>query len=377
MLKKILMVFGIIFLVLAGLIALFKYYPEPDVVVPKLNDIAELDSFVEKVVKDNGLPSMAVAVLDSTRVRHISAFGLRNKWGTTPVTTADIYHLGSNTKAITGVLVGMYIDDGLLDWETTIVDALPNLSTNIHTRFHDVTIHELLTHTSGVPANFNLFSDYSEFEMHQSRLEHIKESLKKDSHHKRSEFLYSNLGYVIVGTMLEQLTGKTWEELVEERIFTPLQMESAGFGVPGSLGKEDQPWGHKRISALLDFIPVQFDNVAAMGPGATVHTNTEDWAKFLSFQLFSRDTSMLSSSQRDKLLAPIKDDYACGWLVPSTDLEELVYTHSGSNTLNYSNSWLIPEKNIGVLININAASNNMSQIIKEVRREILSVITSQ
>ena len=361
---KYLKIFGLFFVFLALSIAVLFYYPESEIKIPELNDITELGSFIEQVVIDNELPSMTVALLDSTGIQQFSVFGVRKKGGNSLVTKSDKYHLGSNTKAMTSVLAGM------------IIDVFPEFSDRIHTDYHDVTIQELLTHTSGIQANYNQWERFFELEISQRRLKIIEESLKDLVAKKKGQYLYSNLGYIVAGTMLERITSKSWETLMKERLFVPLKMKSAGFGVPGTTGKEDQPWGHIKVSGLLDFIALQEDNPEALGPAGTVNCSIEDWGKFISFQLMSGDTSQLSNKQRNNLITPIKNNYACGWSVVKTSwTDELVYTHAGSNTMNFAQCWIIPKKNKGILITSNAYSKNLRSLFKGVRNAILEVYT--
>jgi len=378
MFKTLLKIFGIIFVILAILIALFLKYPEPDIKIPELDDLAELDNFIEQVVKDNEIPSLAVAILDSAGAHTVSVFGERKKGGNTPVTKDDLYHLGSNTKAMTSALTGMIINDGLLDWDAKITDVFPELSEKIHADYKNVTVLDLLTHTSGLQGNYDRFHELEGEDMIEKRRNLIEHYLTKPAEQTKGAFLYSNLGYITAGAILENVTGKSWETLMNERLFVPLKMESAGFGVPGTIGKEDQPWGHIKVSGLLDFMPVQRDNDAVLGPAGTVHCSMEDWAKFLTFQLMSKDTTLLHPNQRTVLLEPITNQYACGWGVSEpTWADDIVYSHAGSNTFNLSQSWIIPHSNKGILINSNAHSKNMRGIFTGVRNAILEVDETQ
>lgn len=354
------------------------YYPHPEIKKPQLNKIADLDTYIQKVVEENDLPSLAVAVLDSSGVKHLSVSGVRKKGGTTKVTDQDLYHLGSNTKAMTSVLTGMFIDDGLLNWETKIIDVFPDYANEIHKDYHNIKIHELLTHTSGIKPNTGRKNIFSELEIKERRLKVVLKNLKEPPTGTRGEYLYSNLGYIIAGTMLQQISGKSWESLMKERVFRPLSMSTADFGIPGTIGKDDQPWGHMKPFALIDYFPIQFDNHETLGPAGTVHCSMEDWGKFISFQFFKKDTSLLSIQQRTRLLEPIKNSYACGWGVYEQDWSEgLVFTHAGSNTINLSQSWTAPDMNLAILINSNGYSKNMRSIFKSVRNSILDVLDKE
>jgi CubicO group peptidase (beta-lactamase class C family) len=98
------------------------------------------------------------------------------------------------------------------------------------------------------------------------------------SERSRGEHLYSNGGYIVAGAMLEALTGQTWETLMEQELFQPLGITTAGFGAPGTSAVRDQPWGHLRSGGT--WTPLSpgpgADNPAAIGPAGTVHIALSD-----------------------------------------------------------------------------------------------------
>ena len=135
-----------------------------------------------------------------------------------------------------------------------------------------------------------------------------------------TKFQYSNIGYAIAGAMCERVTGKTWEDLMRERLFNPLGMTTAGFGPPGTAAKVDQPWGHLASGAKLKPIPPgrKADNPAVIGPAGTVHCSLADWAKFAAASLphDANHKSLVSAATLRKLHTPLAgEDYAFGWLV--------------------------------------------------------------
>ena len=98
-------------------------------------------------------------------------------------------------------------------------------------------------------------------------------------------YAYSNAGYVLAGLMAEEVSGQSWEELMQQRLFGPLKMASAGFGPPGKAdsGRVDQPWGHRENHGRVE--PTRQDNAPCMGPAGTVHCSVPDWGKFASLHL--------------------------------------------------------------------------------------------
>lgn len=121
-------------------------------------------------------------------------------------------------------------------------------------------------------------------------------------------FVYSNLSYMVAGAMAEKVTGKSWETLMQENLFTPLGMTSAGFGPPGTTGQVDQPWGHTLNGDT--WIPYQHDNPPDLGPAGTVHLTIEDWAKYLGQQFNTQTPQILDKWTFDHLATPNVGNYA-------------------------------------------------------------------
>ena len=168
-------------------------------------------------------------------------------------------------------------------------------------------------------------------------------------------YLYSNLGYMVAGAMAEKLTGESWEDLMQARLFAPLDITTAGFGPPGTPGAVDQPWGHYP-NAMGIWTPVQYDNPAAVGPAGTVHISIADWAKFIALWLPGQTPAILGRSVLDELLVPDADDYAAGWNVVQREWADgMAIWHDGSNGVWRTVLWIAPERGIAYVAAANAS----------------------
>ncbi len=147
--------------------------------------------------------------------------------------------LASITKAFTSVLIMQLIQDDLLRPETTIEDILPELEIK---KAHKITVRDLLLHTSGLPNE----PDGLYHTPHGPR-EMINRTLASQSYNKRGDFNYCNLDYMVLGLMIEKVTGKSWAEVLQIRILDPLDMTHTGIA---RLGMEDIAQGY--ISMELD-----------------------------------------------------------------------------------------------------------------------------
>jgi len=190
---------------------------------------------LEPYLKEYNLPAFAAAVFKQGVVIASGAAGTRRAGIDIPVQIDDRFHLGSDTKAFTSLLVGQLVQQGKWQWDSTLAQIFPELKETMDPEFAKITLQELLSHTSGLkdgPEFIDLIgrSYMQDGNMDEVRYWMVKETASKPLDHPRgSKFEYSNLGYVIAGAVLERMSGKTWEELVREQIVEPLELKSAGF----------------------------------------------------------------------------------------------------------------------------------------------------
>jgi CubicO group peptidase (beta-lactamase class C family) len=337
-----------------------------------LSTPADRAQALEAIRKKHDLPALAVVVVKEGRICDRAAVGVR-KWGeATPVTTNDVFHIGSCTKSMTATLTAMLIEDGKLRWDTTIADVFPDLKAKMDKQYQAVTVQQLLTHRGGVPGQPPAAAWKRAWEQKgtpvQQRREFIEVVLNQPPEAAPgTKTIYSNQGYAIVGAMLEKLTGTPWETLITARLFKPLHMDSAGFGPPGTPGAVDQPWGHTR--KLLVTLPLQEDNPPAIAPGGRVHCSLDDLARFTIFHLQRGQTNGLLKAETLARLhtPPDGGDYACGWVVAKRNWANgNALMHNGSNTMWYVVMWLAPERNFSVVVATNIAGSGAEQGCDEV-----------
>ena len=218
-------------------------------------------------------------------------------------------------------------------------------------------MQELLSHSSGIgEADLSAWFGSTTYIMEQ-RIEVAGEALSYDFGLTRGEFSYSNTGYIIAAVMLERIAWKSWEELIDEHLFTPLNMVNSGFLAPTDAGS---PWGHDiDTETPSDPSSVYSDNPAVIGPAGVVHTTLEDIAQYINLHLDKGQSGLLlNSATFDKLHTGITDInqngflYSLGWNV-SPDAS--VMYHSGSNTKWLAQLTINHTKKAGIFIAMNIA----------------------
>lgn len=341
-----------------------------------LTDIpTDLTTALESVRARHGIPGMAAVVLHGDHIVAKGAVGVRRRGAPEPVTLEDLFHLGSCTKAMTATLAALLIQEGKIDWTTTLDDMFGHTAKDMHPSWRKVTLQQILAHRAGFRSGNDVWAllDAEVLESTASLSEvrrvfvtkHLSEGPESTPGTRES---YSNIGFIVVASALEGITGRSWEGLMEERLFKPLGITTGGFGAPGTPGRIDQPWGHDREGEPVDPGSARSDLPLYAGPAGTVHMNVADWAKFVSLHLRgnsanpNRRVELLNDKTFEDLHSLMPGGvFSGGWAfdtiafatatAPGAKLKVLV--HNGSNSLWYSKMLVVPEKDLAVLVACN------------------------
>ena len=332
---------------------------------------------LEAIRAKHNLPCLAVIALRGDTVVAEGYVGVRKLGDATPITRDDRFHLGSDTKAMTATLLGLLVDEGKLTWSTTLREIFAKSSVKLHAAWNNVTVAQVLAHRAGLRANLppaQRGAEFGRLAMPQRREVLIREVLSQPPQHSPgTKYLYSNVGYILAGVIIERLAHDSWEQLMVEWIFKPLDITSAGFGPPGTPGKADQPWGHSPDGAPIDPGSPRSDNPKVVGPAGTAHMTMRDWAKFVALHLRSdaenphREVKLLKPESFGALHTPASGEtYMGGWVFlkrPWAKGDQAgnsgrVFQHAGSNTLWFCIAWVAPEIDFAVLVATNQAGEN-------------------
>ncbi len=328
----------------------------------------QLEAALEVVRENRGIPALAAALVYEGEVIETGAVGLQAAGSPEAVTTGDLWHIGSLTKAMTATLAARLVEQGEIAWSTTVGDVFPDLVATMRTEYVDVTFDQLMYHTSGLPLDVyqtpiwsTLRGDPSPLPAQRRRW--AAELLALQPETSRGTHLYTNAGYVVAGSMMEELTGETWEELTRREVFEPIGMSAAGFGAPGSAALVDQPRGHVRQgSAWVPLSPgLLADNPPAIGPAGTVHLTLADYSRYMAVHVAGArgGAGLVSSESFGKLHTPAPGtDYSLGWAVTERNWANGgVITHNGSNGYWFATVWIAPQRDLAMFAVANAGGD--------------------
>ena len=346
-----------------------------------LQDESRLQERVDQFLVESNVPAVGAAVVVPGEPTLIAVAGHRTSQRQVPVTPRDLWHIGSISKSFTATLFARLIerptelndDDSAqrLHWDSGLGRLLPLA---VGTPFENVPMRLLLAHRSGMVANppMSRFATRDvTTPIREQRTEIVTELLGTSLEFEPgTEILYSNAGYTTAGTALEHLLDQSWEELMRREVFTPLGLDSAGFGPPGSIDVVDQPRGHGGASndELKPVPPTPMaDNPAFLGPAATIHMSLEDLATYSRAHLEGEmgiDGLVSSQSFRTLHAALEGQSHGLGWIQfpdgegPAALIPGDVFMHNGSNTMWYAIVFFAPEERVAVAVTVNAGLHN-------------------
>ncbi len=347
-----------------------------------------LDDMLKPYLEQYRLPAVAAAVVKDGKIVSAGAVGERKFGSGIPVTVNDRFHIGSDTKAFTATLAGMLVDRGDMTWATTIGEVFPELAPQMDAGFRSITISQLLSHTSGIPADNAEFvellakSTFEEGNLDDLRYWLLEQWMGKPLQAPPGQrFAYSNMGYTVAGAMIERVAKKSWEELIREWIFDPLELKTAGLGSQATLGRIDAALGH----GILDDGKIKAfmagpgdDNPQIIGPTGLAHMSVLDFARWAGWNAGEgkRGPSLLKpetlkllhtavvdmpSAKNPAPGTPSSGKYGLGWVIVTTDWssQPLVF-HGGSNQKNLAHIWFSPGKDFAMVVvtNISSAKAN-------------------
>ena len=307
-------------------------------------DDAGLDAALEAAFADGGTPALGGMAVGPDGAIWTGARGVRHAGGAA-ATAADLWHLGSNTKAMTAALYGRLVDQGRASWTATLGALLPDVT--MAEVWRDVPMTRLMSHRAGLTDATALGTAWlmtaraDPRPLPEQRTALAAAMLAAPPAGTPGTFGYANSNYILIGAIIERITGASWEDAMRAELFEPLGITTGGFGAP----KGDQPWGHSGGQAVDPSGPVT-DNPAAMGPAGVVHMSLEDYGRFLRVFL-GGGAGWLTPETVATLMRPVGEGqppYAGGWITPPDQpwAQGPCLTHDGSNTMWYVSTWVAP-----------------------------------
>ncbi len=336
----------------------------------------DLTSILERVRVKYALPSIAAVAVRDGAVVGVAAVGERAIGSGVSVTVDDAYHLGSMSKSFTATVLGKLVELGKIRWDATLEEIFPNVQ--MRPEFKSVTLEMLLTHRAGLSANVEdraIYAGSSDWSVIRQR--YLVAALNTAPAYPPGQIVaYSNVGYVIASLIAERVAKMSWQALVRQFVYQPLEMKSCTFGTAFPPLSNPHPHGWDGAKAVPLEPRIENGNPPVLDGADNVRCSLPDLGKYLAAHLNGeRGADGILSAATFKELHRSRANggqgiyMAFGWLVFSNG--EL--WHNGSNTLNYSEMALYPQQNLAVAVATNAPLE-LNQGVQQAMEEIYQAL---
>lgn len=335
-------------------------------------DQAALDQIALRGLALFKVPGVAVAVVRGDQTIYAKGFGQRDIEKKLPVTSKTLFAIGSCTKAFTTFLLAMLAEEGKLDWDKPVGDKLTYFRLKDPVASAQATPRDLVTHRTGMPRYDTMW-----FVPGRSRRE-LVEALRslEPSAGFRAKWQYNNLMYVVAGELAHEVAGKSWEDLVRERIFAPLGIAGANFSVAESQKSPDFAQPYEERNGKIVRVP--FHPLESVGPAGSINAHVEDMARWMAVHLCGGkfgSRQLLPQSRIDELHRPhvatgapaarpdiSSLDYALGWGVGQYRGHRKV-AHGGGIDGFASEVLLFPDDELGIVVLTNRGGSPLAGLL--------------
>lgn len=340
---------------------------------------AQIDSLVGKVLETTPSVGIAIAVVKDGELLHSKGYGVKSIKTKEKVDEHTLFAIASNSKAFTAAALSVLVDEGKLNWEDKVIDHIAEFKMYDDYVTTNFTIVDLLTHRSGLglgAGDLMIFPDDADF-----TIEDVLNSFQyqKSVSAFRTKYDYDNLLYIVAGEIVARVSGMSWVDFVQLRIFTPLGMNNS---VPtNSKLKENANLAFPHDSEGEQIKQLETYDSELVAAAGGVYASVYDLSKWMIMQLnrgkYGPDLSqeLFSEKQLNEMWKPHTNlgfttkpnprtqthfaAYGLGWVIIDKQGKIVIY-HTGGLPGMLSKTILVPELNLGIVVLTNSLPGGLS-----------------
>lgn len=332
--------------------------------------LADFEAYAEQARQDWGIPGMAISIVQGDEMIYAKGFGVKKVGENDPVDERTIFQIGSTSKAFTAALVSMMVDEGKLHWKDKVIDYLPDFRMYDPWVTREFLINDVMAQHSGMPGYAGDFLSFVGFDR-----EHIIHSIRyiQPISSFRSEFAYMNNLFLVAASLVEKVSGKTWEENIQERIFNPLGMNDTTCTQDGFTQALNVAYLHRNLKGQAKLLPMDWpyiDWVYTYSPAGGINSNVVDLAKWMILQLnegvyegkqlISKENIQYMHSP--KTIIDKNNFYGFAWITTNYEPYPLIWHNGGTSGIK-SVIQLIPEVKLGIVVLTNMSDTLLPEAL--------------
>ena len=306
-------------------------------------------------MRQQSVPGLAIGVVVGNKVVYAKGFGLKNlDRKDDPITTDSLFHMASITKLFVGTSVMQLVEQGKISLDSPVVQYVPYFRMRDE-RYKDITVRQMLTHTSGMPDVEDYEWDKPQYD--DGALERYVRSLSNLSllSAPGAKFAYSNMAYEILGNLISKVSGETFDDFVQRHTLTPLAMKNSTLLLKQANARL-LTTGHVLNSTDGPVVSKVFPYNRSHSPSSNLHSNVVDMLRWAMANMNRGELDgkrILKASTYDIMWRPVRDDTDEGSIGISWFVGKrrgfVTVSHSGGDTGFATHLMMIPEKQMAVV----------------------------
>ncbi|MCB0549887.1 MAG: beta-lactamase family protein [Phaeodactylibacter sp.] len=303
--------------------------------------VHDYESFLQQHLQEEGVPGAAVAIIKDSTVALARAYGVRSVDSGEPAGLHTVFRIASLSKGFTGLLSALIVEEGTLSWEEPVYRHVPGLRLKSEEQARALQLRHVLSHTTGLPRHTysNLLNMGMSYPAILEMLDQVEPSHPVGAYHN-----YQNVAFSLAGDVLQSATGKPFGQLLQERLFSSLNMEDASVSYEAFIGNENRALPHRRAAAGFETVKIE-PNYYEVLPSAGINASISDMVEWLQLLLGNRphiaSEALLDQVFQPFVEIPVKDrvlrkwpgleaaHYGMGWRVLTLKSGMEVVEHSG------------------------------------------------
>ncbi len=330
-----------------------------------------IDSWLDSRYRRNEWPGFVVAISLRGKIIFNKAYGFADLEKKEKLTPQHIFRIASHSKTFTATVIMQLADKGKIKLDDHIVEYLPWLKKHKDKRFKKITIKQLLSHSAGIIRD-GLDCDFWELrksfpEKEQLKKEILKSELIFDSNTKLK---YSNIGYSILGLIIENVSGKSYEEYVIKNIIEPLNLKNTGPEFSKQIEKK-LVMGYSRRDKDKKRLPIASKiDTRSMASATGFYSTSEDLCNYFNAQMIGSG-KLISDKSKQKMQQPIwkiknnefKKEYGLGFMIMPAGKRKMV-GHGGGFPGQTTISMFDPKDQLFVTVLVNCIDFDPDHTLK-------------
>jgi len=371
---------------------------ERDIDTEKINHLYErkleaaITAYFNKAINKKQIIGAAIGVVKCDSIIYLGGFGKRKSSFSAEVDEETVFRIGSVSKGFAGILAGIHVEEGLLDWNSKIVEYIPNFQLSTNEITHEVTLSHVLSHTAGLP-----YHSYTNLVENGVALEEIASRFKqvKSISIPGEVYSYQNAAFALSGRMIERVTGKKFSAIIKEKIFDPLEMHSASTDYKTLVNTSNIAYPHRKRYGRWKSVKINkkyYNNAIAAGG---VNASITDMAKWMRF-LLGNNQDVMSPMIMTEIFSPKievegkskyyqkwkkheSSYYGFGWRIhnfsdPIRGVSDKMIHHGGHVNSYRSEIAIFPTEDLGITVLFNSPTKLAQKVIPEIHAIVKEVM---